>query len=67
MEEDPDNIPLLPNMEDFRLGQPLDLGNNTCYIGGIESPAFPDGFQGPVGEYADFTSDEDSDSSDAGH
>jgi hypothetical protein len=25
MEEDPDNIPLLPNMEDFHLGQPLEL------------------------------------------
>lgn len=57
VEEDPDNVPLLPNMEDFRLGQPLNLGNKTCYIGGLESPALPDGAE--VGEYADFTDESD--------
>jgi len=63
LEADPDNIPLLPNMEDFRLGQPLDLGNKTCYIGGIESAVFPGSIEGLIGEYADFTDESDEDGS----
>jgi hypothetical protein len=55
LEEEPDNVPLLPNMEEFRLGQPLDLGGNACYIGGLESSVLPDSIQGRFGEYADFT------------
>ena len=54
-EEDPGDVPLLSGMEEFRLGQPLDLGNNTCYIGGLDSPALPGGIHGLVGEYADFS------------
>ena len=62
-EEDPGNVALLPGMEDFRLGQPLDLGSNTCYIGGLESSAFPGGTESLVGEYADFTDESDDDGS----
>jgi hypothetical protein len=60
LEEDPDNVPLLPNMDDFCLGQLLELGKNTTYIGGLESPAFPGGIEG---EYADFTDESDENSS----
>ena len=63
LEEEPDNVPLLPNMEEFRLGQPLDLGRNTHYIGGLESSVLPDSIQGRFGEYADFTDESAEDSS----
>jgi hypothetical protein len=65
VEEDPDNVPLLPNMEDFHLGQPLDLGNHTYYIGGMESSALPGGVEGLLGEYADFTDESSEDSDDS--
>jgi len=56
---EPDNImPLLPDMEPFRLGQPLDAGRNINYIGGIDVSALPSDV--PLPEFADFTSDESS-------
>jgi hypothetical protein len=64
LEEDSNDVPLLPNMEAFRLGQPLDFGNNTCYIGGLDSSALSGGIWGRVGEYADFTDESDEDDSD---
>ena len=51
-----DNMPLLLNMEAFQLGQLLDLGANTNYIGGLEDPA-SNSDMGPSPEYADFTDD----------
>ncbi|KAF8522943.1 hypothetical protein BU17DRAFT_86522 [Hysterangium stoloniferum] len=58
--QEPDNMPLLPNMEAFRLGQPLDLGMNASYIGGSNGSALINS-TGPSPEYADFTDDESED------
>jgi hypothetical protein len=56
-------VHLLPNMERFRLGQPLNVGSDITYIGGLDiSSSTPP----PGPEYADFTSDEDSSSDDEG-
>ena len=55
-----DNMPLLLNMEAFWLGQLLDLGTNTNYIGGLEDPA-SNGDMEPSPEYADFTNDDSED------
>lgn len=60
-QDDSVNIPLLPNMEQFRLGQPLDLGSNGSYIGGLDFGALPDGIRGVAAEYVDFTTDDESD------
>ena len=49
-----DDMALLPNMEPFRLGQPLNVGNDVTYISGLDGDPRP--------EYAMFTSDEESDS-----
>ena len=59
-------MPLLPNMKAFQLGQPLDVGRNINYIGGLDDPISTSSI-GPSGpswapEYADFT-DSDSTSS----
>jgi len=51
-----EEMDLLPNMEPFRLGQPLNIGNNVSYIGGLDGDPRP--------EYAIFTSDEEEDDSD---
>ena len=65
---EPEPMPLLPNMEAFRLGQPLDVGTNINYIGGLDDPIStssigPSGpSRAPEAEYADFT-DSDSTSS----
>lgn len=56
-----DPMPLLPNLEAFRLGQPLNPGPNLHYIGGLDSA--PSTSIRPVPEYADFTTDEDEDES----
>ena len=53
-QESDDIMPLLPNMEAFRLGQPLDLGPNANYIGGLDDPVLADG----VPEFAVFTDSE---------
>lgn len=58
---DSDDVPLLPNMEQFRLGQPLDLGRKGSYIGGLDFDALPDEL---AAELADFTSDDETDSGD---
>jgi hypothetical protein len=56
------DMPLLPNMQPFRLGQPLNAGRNTDYIGGIDISALPSSVPVPRPEYAYITSDEESDS-----
>jgi hypothetical protein len=54
-------MPLLPEMEPFRLGQPLDVGNGVNYIGGFDVSN-----GGPRPERAIFTSEEEeSDSGDS--
>jgi hypothetical protein len=62
-QDDSVDIPLLPNMEQFRLGQPLDLGSNGSYIGGLDFEALPDGMRELAAEYAAFTTDDEADSS----
>lgn len=51
-----EDMALLPNMEPFCLGQPLNIGNNVSYIGGLDGDPSP--------EYAMFTSDEEESDSD---
>jgi hypothetical protein len=60
-----EDMALLPNMEPFRLGQPLDLGGKSTYVGGLEesSEALPLDFNRPGAEYALFTDSDDSDDS----
>jgi hypothetical protein len=54
-------VDLLPNMEQFRLGQPLNVGRDINYIGGLDiSSSTP----APGPEYVDLTSDEDVSSDD---
>jgi hypothetical protein len=53
-----DDMPLMPDMEAFRLGRPLDLGPNTDYIGGLDNHAFTDSRE-PSPEFADFTEEEE--------
>ena len=62
-QSDSDDVPLLPDMEQFRLGQSLDLGGKGSYIGGLDFDALPDGL---AAEFADFstTSDDESGSED---
>ena len=55
------DIPLLPNLEQFRLGQPLNLGRRGAYIGGLEFEALPDGVHEGAAEYVEFTSEDESD------
>ena len=53
---EPDNMmALLPDMEPFRLGQPLDAGRNINYIGGIDVSALSSDIPVPRPELADFT------------
>ena len=60
LDNSPDDMALLPNMEPFRLGRPLDLGGKSTYIGGLAG-SVPLNFDRPGAEYALFTdSDDDS-------
>lgn len=54
---------LLPDMEPFRLGQPLNVARNGNYIGGLNLSALPSDVPVPCPEYADFTSDDETDKS----
>lgn len=57
-----EDMALLPGMEPFRLGQPLELGGNLTYIGGLEegSQAIPLNFNRPGAEYVLFSDSDDS-------
>ena len=57
-----ENMALLPNMEPFRLGKPLDLGGRSTYVGGLEesSEALPLDFNRPGAEYVHFSETDDS-------
>jgi hypothetical protein len=61
---DEEDMALLPNMEPFRLGQPLDLGGRSTYMGGLEenSDALPLNFNRPGAEFALFSDDSGSES-----
>jgi hypothetical protein len=67
------DVPLLPDMEPFRLGQPLEVGKGVNYIGGLDgNSSLDDGSLDdgslddgePVPEYAMFTSEEEESDSD---
>lgn len=53
-------MPLLPNMEPFRLGQPLEIGGRSNYVGGLGSSELAD-MHDLIPEYADFTDSGDDD------
>ena len=55
------DMPQLLNLEPFRLGQPLNVGQNLNYIGGLDDSALSSNVFMPHPEYAEFTSDEESD------
>jgi hypothetical protein len=57
-----EDMALLPNMEPFRLGKPLDLGGKTAYVGGLEegSQALPLDFNRPGAEYVLLSDSDDS-------
>ena len=58
-----EDMALLPNMELFRLGQPLNLGGKSTHMGGLEesSEALPLDFNRPGAEFALFMNSDDSD------
>ena len=59
---DAEDMALLPNMEPFHLGQPLDLGGRSSYLGGLEksSENLPLDFNRQGAEYALFSDSDDS-------
>jgi hypothetical protein len=52
-------MPLLPNVEPFRLGRPLNVGKNVNYIGGLDVSSSSVSNSDPQPEYAFFTSSEE--------
>jgi hypothetical protein len=62
LDNDTQDMALLPNMEPFRLGQPLNLGGRSTYLGGLEesSEALPLNFNRSGAEFALFTDCDDS-------
>ena len=62
LNNDTEDMALLPNVEPFRLGQPLNLGGKSTYMGGLEesSDALPLNFNRPGAEFALFTDSNDS-------
>lgn len=56
---DLEGMVLLSNMEPFHLDQPLDLGDKSTYIGGLEG-SVPLNFNRPGAEYALFSDTDDS-------
>ena len=57
-----EDMALLPNMEPFHLGKPLELGGRTTYVGGLEedSQALPLDFNRPGAEFALLSDSDDS-------
>ena len=62
LDNDTKDMALLPNMEPFCLGQPLNLGGKSTYMGRLEesSDALPLDFNRPGAEFALFTDSNDS-------
>lgn len=54
-----EDMPLLPDMEPFRLGRPLNVGKDVNYIGGLDDS---NGDIDPGPEFAIFTSSEEEES-----
>jgi hypothetical protein len=64
LNNDAEDMALLPNMEPFCLGQPLNLGGKSTYMGGLEenSEALPLDFNRPGAEFALFSDNDNSSS-----
>ena len=62
LDNDMEDMALLPDIKLFRLGWPLDLGGRSAYLGGLEasSEAVPLNFNRPGVEFALFTDFDDS-------
>lgn len=63
-----EDMALLPNMQPFRLGQPLDLEGKTTYLGGLEegSQALPLDFNRPGAEFVLLSNYDDSGNDESG-
>jgi hypothetical protein len=57
---DGEDMALLPDMQPFRLGRPLDVGKGINYIGGLDASS-----SDPCPEFAFFTSEEEESDSDS--
>ena len=57
LDDNAEGMALLPDMDPFRLGQPLDLGGKSTYMGGLEktSAALPLNFSRRGAEFAFFS------------
>ena len=58
------DVDLLPNMAPFHLGRPIYVGAKANYIGGLDISTSSNSVPMLHPEYADFTSDGDSDMDD---
>lgn len=66
-EQDSDDMALLPDMDAFHPGQPLNLRPNANYIGGLDGSVFTNSTEaGPVPEFADFTEEDETDEEEEG-
>jgi len=61
-----EDMPLLPGMDAFRLGQPLQPGRRGCYIGGLDDISIERALSKFGVEYAEFTTDEEGEGEDNG-
>ena len=66
LSRDQEDMPLLPGMDPFRLGQPLQPGRRGQYIGGLDDTALEGALSNFGVEYAEFTSDEEGEGDDEG-
>ena len=64
VQPDQGDMDLLLNMAPFHLGHPIDVGVKVNYIGGLDIYTSSNSVPMPHPEYADFTSDGDSDMDD---
>jgi hypothetical protein len=59
-----EDMPLLPGMDAFRLGQPLKPGRRGQYIGGLDDISLGSTLSKRGVEYAEFTTDEEGEEGD---
>lgn len=59
LNQDSNEMPLLPGLDAFRLGQPLQAGRHGSYMGGLDESSLASAVQQLGAEFADFTDEED--------